>query len=151
MYVKIRMSSRLKSSMNRLTINITDDRLNQLQETAPRLGLSIEELVLMGIENLLTQPETSLPRDRNWQYLVQRPHPWRRQLYIKGRKLLAFTVWQDMIVNKMSKEESADNWDLSLAAIQEVIEYCETHKELLKMEANEEYYRLDEKGVSLEP
>ncbi|WP_199249571.1 hypothetical protein [[Phormidium] sp. ETS-05] len=37
-----------------------------------------------------------LPTD-TWQYLVERPHPWRRQLYIKGRKLLASTVWQDTI------------------------------------------------------
>lgn len=88
---------------------------------------------------------------QHWQYLVQRPHPWRRQLYIKGRKLLASTIWQDMILNKMSPEETADNWNLPLDAIYEVINYCQTNQQLLEIEAEEERYRLQEKGVSLEP
>jgi hypothetical protein len=37
-----------------------------------------------------------------WQYLEKRPHPWRQQLYIKGRKLRAFTLWMNMIVNEMT-------------------------------------------------
>ncbi|MFB2835399.1 hypothetical protein [Floridanema evergladense] len=90
-------------------------------------------------------------REEDWQYLVARPHPWRRQLYIKGRKLLASTVWQDAIANQMSKEQAAENWDLPLPAIYEVIRYCETHQELIKLESDEERYRLEEKGVSLEP
>jgi len=96
-------------------------------------------------------PELESPQTGNWQYLVERPHPWRRQLYIKGRKLLASTVWQDMIANEMSKEEAADNWNLPLVAIQEAVRYCESHTELLKLEAQEERYRLEERGVSLEP
>ncbi|WP_414586205.1 DNA-binding protein [Scytonema sp. PCC 10023] len=45
--------------MNTITIHIPDDRLVKLQETASRLGVSIEELVLMGVEQLLKQPEAS--------------------------------------------------------------------------------------------
>lgn len=136
--------------MNNITITISDDRLLQLQQTAPRLGVSLEELLLIGIENLLTQPETSLQNTDRWQYLVKRPHPWRQQLYIKGRKVLASTVWQDAIANNMTPEEAAENWDLPLTAIQEAIKYCETHQKLLNMEAEEEYCRLEAQGVSLE-
>jgi hypothetical protein len=96
-------------------------------------------------------PELESPQTRDWQYLVERPHPWRRQLYIKGRKLLASTVWQDMIANKMTPEEAAENWSLPLCAIHEAVRYCESHTELLKLEAEEERYRLEEQGVSLEP
>jgi len=96
-------------------------------------------------------PELEPIPTEQWQYLVERQHPWRRQLYIKGQKLRAFSVWQDMLVNDMTPEEAADNWDLPLAAIHEVIRYCESHQELLKMEADEERYRLEEQGVSLEP
>ena len=99
---------------------------------------------------LLLIPELEVSENENWQYLVARPHPWRRQLYIKGRKLLASTVWQDAIANEMLLEETADNWDLPLAAIYEVIRYCESHRELIKLEAEEERYRLEEKGVSFE-
>jgi len=96
-------------------------------------------------------PELESPPTGDWLYLVERPHPWRRQFYIKGRKLLASTVWQDIIVNQMSIEEAADNWNLPLAAIEEAVRYCESHQELLKLEAEEERYRLEQEGVSLEP
>ncbi|OKH20167.1 hypothetical protein NIES593_19975 [Hydrococcus rivularis NIES-593] len=86
-----------------------------------------------------------------WQYLESRPDSWRRQLYLKGRKLRAHTVWADMIVNEMSPEEVADSKDLPLAAVIEAIKYCETHQELLKKEAEEERRFLEEKGVILEP
>lgn len=86
-----------------------------------------------------------------WQYLEQRPHPWQQQLYIKERKLKAFTLWVNMNVNHLTPSEAAHNWDLPLAAIEEVIEYCQSHTELLKREAEEERRRLEAKGVSLEP
>ncbi len=45
--------------MNTVTIQVSDDRVVKLQETASHLGVSIEELVLMGIEQLVKQPEAS--------------------------------------------------------------------------------------------
>jgi uncharacterized protein (DUF433 family) len=86
-----------------------------------------------------------------WQYLEPRPSSWRKQLYLKGRKLRANTVWSDMLVNGDSVEETADNWDLPVEAIKEVIRYCETHRELLCAEANSERCYLEERGVILEP
>jgi uncharacterized protein (DUF433 family) len=86
-----------------------------------------------------------------WQYLEPRPSSWRKQLYLKGRKLRANTVWSDMLVNGDSVEETADNWDLPVEAIKEVIRYCETHRELLCAEANSERRYLEERGVILEP
>jgi hypothetical protein len=87
----------------------------------------------------------------NWQYLVARPHPWRRQLYVKGRKLLAATVWQDLIANQMTLEQAAENWGLPASAITEIIHYCESHQALLMLESAEERYRLENSGVQLEP
>jgi hypothetical protein len=45
--------------MNTITIKITDERLLKLQETANSLGVSIEELVLMGVEEVLNKPNPS--------------------------------------------------------------------------------------------
>jgi uncharacterized protein (DUF433 family) len=86
-----------------------------------------------------------------WQYLEQRPHAWRKQLYLKGKKLTAFGVLLDMIVNGETREEAANNWDLPLAAIDEVVQYCSTHQEFLKKEAHEERRYLEEQGIALEP
>lgn len=86
-----------------------------------------------------------------WQYLEQRPGSWRQQLFLKGKKLRAYTVWSDMLVNQDTKEEAADNWNLPIAAVEEIIRYCETHRELLRQEAQSERRYLEERGVALEP
>jgi hypothetical protein len=86
-----------------------------------------------------------------WQYLEQRSSSWRKQLYLKGKKLTAFTVWSDMLVNEMTPEEVAESKELPLAAVMEAIEYCQTHQELLKKEAEAERRYLEERGVVVEP
>ena len=86
-----------------------------------------------------------------WKYLESRPKSWRKQLYLKGKKLRANTVWSDMLVNGDSIEETADNWDLPKEAIEEVIRYCETHSELLRAEAESERLYLEKRGVLIEP
>ena len=86
-----------------------------------------------------------------WQFLEPCSSSWRKQLYFKGRKLTAFTVWSDMIVNEDTLGETAANWDLPTEAIKEAIEYCENNRELLKSEAEEERPYLEERGVVLEP
>ncbi len=43
----------------------------------------------------------------------------------------------------MSPEKAVENWDLPISAIYEAISYCETHQELLKLEADEERHRLE--------
>lgn len=84
-----------------------------------------------------------------WQYLEQRPQSWRQQLYIKGRKLTALTVWADAVANNMTPEEVADSKELPLAAVLEAIEYCETHQTLLQQEAEAERRYLESRGVCL--
>jgi len=71
----------------------------------------------------------------NWKFLEPREESWRKQLYMKGRKLPASSVWYSMLVNNMTPEESADDWDLHIEAVYEAIRYCVIHRELLKQEA----------------
>ena len=96
-------------------------------------------------------PELELIQFNGWQYLVARPHPWRKQLYVKGRRLRAFNVWMDMLTNEMTPKDAADNWDLPIEAIEEVIRYCESNRDLLNLEADEERRSLIARGVHLEP
>ena len=112
--------------------------LQELKEQAYKLSKGDRlDLIASLVQSLQNQVEID-----NWQYLAKRNHPWRKQLYVKGQKLLASTIWQDMIANKMSVEEAADNWDFPLDAIDEVIRYCENHRDLLKLEAEKEAYKL---------
>ncbi len=121
--------------------------LQELKEKASQLSVS-DRLALLGA---IVQSLQSTPEIENWQYLIARPHGWRKQLYIKGRKLLASTIWRDMTANGMSPEQAAENWDLPLYAIYEAIHYCQNHQEIIKLEADEERYRLEAKKVQLEP
>lgn len=105
-------------------------------------GRDLRRLVLIGIE---------APNYWPWKYLVEIPHSWKKQLYVKGRKLPAASVWNGMSVNKLSREEAADNWELPLDAIDEIVEYCEANRGLLQMEAAEEGRRLAQKGIKIEP
>lgn len=86
-----------------------------------------------------------------WRYLVQRRHPWRRQLCIKGRNMTVAQLTGAMRANSLTAEQTADDYDLPLEAVQEAIHYAEQHAELLELEANEERRRLIENGYRLEP
>jgi hypothetical protein len=55
----------------------------------------------------------------NWKYLVNIAHPWKQQLYVKGRKLPAATVWSGMLVNKLTRKQAVDNWDLPAKALKQ--------------------------------
>lgn len=58
----LKKSSKFVSKMNTITITISDERLLKLQEVATRLNVSVEEFVLMGVEDLLAKQEVSLQK-----------------------------------------------------------------------------------------
>jgi predicted transcriptional regulator len=43
--------------MTTITIELPNERLQKLREMAQRLGVSMEELVRVSVEDMLTQPE----------------------------------------------------------------------------------------------
>ncbi|MCA9802666.1 MAG: hypothetical protein KC777_11915, partial [Cyanobacteria bacterium HKST-UBA02] len=88
---------------------------------------------------------------QTWRFLIRQAHPWKEQLFVKGRKLPAASVWSGMMVNELSPQEAAENWDLPIEAIDEIVAYCEQNRGLLEMEAAEEKRRLAEKGIDIEP
>lgn len=108
------------------------------------VGRSPQQATRLAIPEL----EANLPPA--WQWLVERPHPWRRQLWIKGRKLQASAVWLDAQANGLSAEETAENWNLPLSAVEEAFAYCETHRALIEAEADEERQRLLAEGINPE-
>ena len=95
--------------------------------------------------------EIEAPYMQTWRFLIKQAHPWKQQLFVKGRKLSAATVWSGMIINKLSREQAAENWDLPIEAIDEIVAYCEENKTLLEMEALEERRLLAERGIEVEP
>jgi len=86
-------------------------------------GEALQRLIMLGIEK---------PEIKGWMYLTEHAHPWKKQLYVKGRKLPAAAVWIEMAVNNLSVEDAMDNWDLPREVILEVLQYCEAIRLCLK-------------------
>jgi len=99
----------------------------------------------------MTTPEPVPAALQPWQHLEARPHPWRRQLSVKGRRLRAFSVWSDMITNHLTAEEVAQSRDLPVEAVRECIRYCEENRQMLADECDQEEQWLLARGVKLEP
>jgi uncharacterized protein (DUF433 family) len=86
-----------------------------------------------------------------WQYLVARPHRWRRQLSIKGRNITVGQLVSTLRANRYTPEQASEELELPLAAIYEALAYHAEHRDLIEMEASEERRRLGERGYPLEP
>lgn len=106
--------------------------------------------VLLRVERLekAQDAERCVPE---WRFLVERQHPWRRQLCMKGRNMTAAQLVSTINANDLSLDEAADDFALPLEAIQEAVRYCRENAELLALEANEERRRVVEKGHRLGP
>jgi hypothetical protein len=162
------------STLKRQNFNVTPEEEAELQRLRETLGVpSVKEAVLRaarimltltreleegrrlyttdchGHETHLLLPDLEHARAVPWIYLTARPHAWKRQLYIKGRRMTAANVWYDMQANRMTAEEAAENWELPLEAIEEIERYCVTHRDLIGMEADEEKLALQDSSVHL--
>jgi uncharacterized protein (DUF433 family) len=86
-----------------------------------------------------------------WQYLIARPHRWRRQLTIKGRNMTVGQLISTIRANRLTPEQASADLELPLAAIYEALTYHAENADLIEMEAVEEKRRLAERGYALEP
>ncbi len=66
-----------------------------------------EEPVIAGLESL----------GRDWQWLVRRDHPWRRQLWIKGRNLTAGDLVRTAAIEGWTLDRAAEEFALPVEAV----------------------------------
>jgi hypothetical protein len=79
-----------------------------------------------------------LPRpESEWVWLVRRDHPWRRQLWIKGRSLTAGDLARTIEIERWTPERAADEYGLPLEAVIEAQRYAEAAKDLIAAEEAE--------------
>lgn len=113
----------------------------------------LEQRVAESIPPLNRREETQVEERAlpEWRFLVERSHPWRRQLSLKGRNMRASQLVATMKANAMTAEQAAVDFELPLEAVEEAIRYCEEQKDLIAQETAEERRWLLEKGYRLEP
>src|SRR5882757_7106914 len=64
-----------------------------------------------------------------WLFLVRRQHPWRKQLYIKGRNLTARQLVGSMKANQLDEQAAAADNHVPVEAVREALAYVENNKE----------------------
>lgn len=82
-------------------------------------------------------PDLEILKPPKFKYLIERPHSSSRQLFVKGRRLQASIVYDSMVANKMTPEQTAKNWDLPVEVVYECVDYCKENESLIRMEAEE--------------
>ncbi|HEY7310996.1 MAG TPA: hypothetical protein VH643_16650 [Gemmataceae bacterium] len=115
------------------------ERLDTLEERLRRL------------EERIDRGERREAAVQPWQYLVRRPHPWRQQLYVKGRNLTARQLVGAMRANQLDEEATAADYRLPVEAVREAVVYVERNRELLETEAEIERLMLTRGGNARGP
>jgi hypothetical protein len=94
---------------------------------ADMLPGTFEEPVIAGLERLGSE----------WTWLVRRDHPWRRQLWIKGRTIAAGDLARTAEINGWTAEETARQYELPVDAVLEAQRYAEITRDLILAEEAE--------------
>lgn len=81
-------------------------------------------------------------------YLERRPHPWRRQFYLRGRTMTVGQLVATMRANGLTPDQAADD---PLAQIAEALFYYAQQHDLVDEELREDRRRLQAKGYPVEP
>ena len=84
-----------------------------------------------------------------YQYLVARSHPWRRQLYLKGRNMTVGQLVSTIQANHLTPDEAAEDLGLPVEQVREALSYYESHRDLIEAETREESARLAAKGYTV--
>lgn len=79
----------------------------------------------------------------NYLYLTSRPHPWRKQFFVKGRNMTVSSLVRHLQREKWSPETAAQEFSLPIEAVLEMLHYFHHHQKLIEMEELEEKRRLE--------
>ncbi len=85
----------------------------------------------------------ALRPEASYDFLVRVPHPWRRQLVFKGRRLTPAQVVAEMRANGWGVEDAAREFDLERRAVLEALHYVDRYQGLIAAEAAEERRRVE--------
>lgn len=118
---------------------ITPDRLDSIESRLRRLEERIDG---KQIRETAVEP---------WHYLVRRRHPWRKQLYVKGRNMTARQLVGSMKANHLDEAATAADFRLPVEAVREAVAYVEGNRELLETEAEIERLMLKRGGFARGP
>jgi hypothetical protein len=98
--------------------------------------------------------KSKLPREaavEPWKHLVARRHPWRKQLFLKGRNMTVRQLVGTVRVNNFSEEQAAQDLGLPVEAIREAFAYFDANPEVIELDAAHERNLRKVRGVGRGP
>src|SRR4051794_29621552 len=102
------MSLKLKENISYLTPLDEAPAMSELQQMQHQLTEALGRI--QNLEEEISHGK-ELPR---WQYLIARPHRWRRQLSIKGRNLTVGQLVSTIHANGYLPEQASEELELPL-------------------------------------
>jgi uncharacterized protein (DUF433 family) len=92
----------------------------------------------------------STPTPPSWKYLEPRAKSFYRQLFIKGRRIMARTLYGLYMSEEgpMTPEEIAAEYDLPLEAVQEAIAYCQSNPPEIEQDFRREEALMEATGMN---
>lgn len=136
----------LKESQTSYTLMIDRDALAQHLMLIRQDGCPVGVLIPYDEYQTFRAWQQERDAERVYRYLVARLHPWRRQLYLKGRNMTVGQLISTMQANQLTPEGAADDLELPIEQVKEALAYYESHRDLIEAEAREEAARLAAKG-----
>ena len=106
------------------------------------------ETRLRRLEERIDRREMREAAVEPWQYLVRRQHPWRKQLYVKGRNMTARQLVGSMKANQLDEAAAAADYHLPVEAVREALAYVESSRDLLETESEIERLMLKRGGAA---
>ena len=119
---------------------------SQLEEMQAQLNEVVRRMD--QLEKRQAELESQEPR---WKHLVSRPHPWRKQLFLRDRNMTVGQLVYSIRAAKYTPEQASENLELPVGAIYEALAYYAEHRALIEHEVNEERRHAREMGIPLEP
>jgi uncharacterized protein (DUF433 family) len=87
-----------------------------------------------------------------YEFLEERPRSNYRQLWVKGRHMRAEVLYRCTVGSEpQTPEQVAREYDVSLEAVKEAIDYCTRNKQLLDAERSEEEASIRARGLDRYP
>ena len=134
-------------------IELTHDQVQALAQAGSHPTVidptSRKTYALVPTDAGTSSQETGGSRERSappWNYLVVRNHPWRKQLYIKGRNMTVRHLVGTVKANRFTEEQAAQDLHLPVEAIREALAYFEANPEVIALDHATEMYLLSLEG-----
>lgn len=130
----------VRASLSLLSWVLEARRSGKRVVAVPAEGLPdrYEEPVLTGVEEQLNDSPT---------WLVARPHPWRRQLWIKGRRVTAGDLARTVEIEGWTPEMASTELGLPIEAVLEAQRYLAQNRELVEAEERENAFAAQQSSL----